>query len=33
MSIIVLFDDERTFVEGFRDNALVMRTSEEAVQR
>lgn len=30
MATIVLFDDERSFVPGFRDDAVVLRTVEEA---
>lgn len=30
MSTVVLFDDERSFVPGFRDDAIVVRTVQEA---
>lgn len=30
MSIVVLFDDERRFKPGFRDDAIVLRTVSEA---
>jgi len=30
MATVVLFDDERSFVPGFRDNAVILRTVEEA---
>jgi len=30
MSTVVLFDDERSFVSGFRDDAIVVRTVHEA---
>jgi hypothetical protein len=30
MATIVLFDDERSFIPGFRDSALVVRTVQEA---
>jgi len=30
MSLVVLFDDERSFLPGFRDEATVVRTVDEA---
>lgn len=30
--LVVLFDDERTFKPGFRDDAVVLRTVTEAVE-
>lgn len=30
MATVVLFDDERSFVPGFRDDAVVLRTVEDA---
>lgn len=28
--LVILFDDEREFVPGFRDDAIIVRTAEEA---
>lgn len=30
MAVVILFDDERNFLPGFRDDALVVRTQQEA---